>query len=135
MPEKYESSRFCGKPFCRFTSDRPYLDEAKVVMFYASDLHLGVLPLPRRPGRLWALLHEESPRNMPYIMHESVLKHFNMTSTFSRYSDFPLTTHHLKHLKDLSSPKYLVPGGQTTVLREKLALIAFLQSDCDTLLG
>ena len=33
MPENYESSRFCGKHFCRFTSDRQYLDEAKVGVF------------------------------------------------------------------------------------------------------
>lgn len=66
-----------------------------------------------------------------------MLRHFNFTSTFSRYSDYPLTTQYLRDIRDLTSPRFLVPVGEKTRLRQKaqLAPIAFVQSICDTMSG
>uniref|UniRef100_A0A1B6C7E5 Fucosyltransferase n=4 Tax=Clastoptera arizonana TaxID=38151 RepID=A0A1B6C7E5_9HEMI len=57
------------------------------------------MPLPRNENKLiWALLHEESPRNIPALSNENILVLFNYTATFSRHSDFPLTTQYIKNL-------------------------------------
>lgn len=95
------------------------------------------LPLPRQRHHLWALFHEESPKNVPFIQHARILQHFNITSTFSRYSNFPLTTQYVESEKELTERKYLVAIGTKSLLRvtENLAPVAFVQSICDTSSG
>lgn len=136
---KYHQTKRCGFHKCTFTVDRSLLNSTntKVLVFYGSDLNKVDLPLPRQSHHLWALLHEESPKNVPFIQHSRILKHFNITSTFSRYSNFPLTTQYIKNGKELTDRKYLVAIGTKSMLRktENLAPVAFVQSICDTSSG
>ncbi|XP_053958687.1 alpha-(1,3)-fucosyltransferase B [Anastrepha ludens] len=124
---------FCGYNNCFTTGDRRFLSKAKAILFYASSLQWNDLPLPRKPDQIWALLHEESPRNVPVFMYEEILHYFNYTSTFSRYSDFPLTTNDLPNISGIIDPMYVVPVGRKNVARVNLAPIVFLQSDCFTM--
>uniref|UniRef100_A0A1A9WUP0 Fucosyltransferase N-terminal domain-containing protein n=1 Tax=Glossina brevipalpis TaxID=37001 RepID=A0A1A9WUP0_9MUSC len=79
------------------------------VLFYGSGIYISDLPLPRSTGQLWILIHEESPRNVPFMPYNKWLQHFNYTSTFSRYSDVPLTTFYLPKLENLTSLTYVIP--------------------------
>lgn len=92
-------------------------------------------PLPRKTQHVWGLLHDESPKNLPYIMFESMLSLFNYTSTFSRYSDMPLTNINLNSLNSLTTRKYLTSVEDKNRLQviEKLAPILYIQSICDTM--
>lgn len=92
-------------------------------------------PLPRKTQHVWGLLHDESPKNLPYIMFESMLSLFNYTSTFSRYSDMPLTNNNLDSLNSLTTRKYLTSVEDKNRLQviEKLAPILYIQSICDTM--
>jgi alpha-1,3-fucosyltransferase 10 len=75
-------------------------------MFYGSEFDLIDLPLPRDGlNHDWALLHEESPKNVPALSHLQALELFNLTATFSRYSHFPLTLQYLKSA-DVLTGKY-----------------------------
>ncbi|XP_018785886.1 PREDICTED: alpha-(1,3)-fucosyltransferase B-like [Bactrocera latifrons] len=125
----------CGYNTCAVTSNRKYLPQAKAILFYASSLNWHDLPLPRQPEQIWALLHEESPRNVLEFLFEETLQHFNYTSTFSRYSDFPLTINALPNITEITNPKYVVTIGRKNVARNNLAPILFLQSDCSTMSG
>uniref|UniRef100_W8BJJ4 Fucosyltransferase n=1 Tax=Ceratitis capitata TaxID=7213 RepID=W8BJJ4_CERCA len=131
--ENYIDQILCGYNTCLTTTNRKYFSQAKVIMFYASSLAWNDLPLPRLPGQIWALLHEESPRNVPEFLFEEVIQHFNYTSTFSRYSDFPLTTNSLTNISEITNPQYVVTLGQKNAARSSLAPILFLQSDCSTM--
>ncbi|XP_054084104.1 alpha-(1,3)-fucosyltransferase B-like isoform X2 [Zeugodacus cucurbitae] len=123
----------CGYNKCFFTNNREYLPQAKAILFYASSLSWHDLPLPRQPEQIWALLHEESPRNVLEFLFEDTLQHFNYTSTFSRYSDFPLTINALPDITEITNPKYVVTIGSKNIARNQLAPILFLQSDCSTM--
>ncbi|XP_017484488.1 PREDICTED: alpha-(1,3)-fucosyltransferase B isoform X1 [Rhagoletis zephyria] len=131
---KYEPRPIlCGYNACFSTGDRRYLSRAKAILFYGSNVQWNDLPLPRKPGQIWALLHEESPRNVPVFMYEDIIQHFNYTSTFSRYSDFRLTTRELPSLQAIVDPRFVVPLGRKNVARANLAPAIFLQSDCLTM--
>lgn len=71
-------------------------------MFKLTDL-----PLPRPEGQLWALLHEESPKNMLAFSYASVMNLFNVTATIRQESHFPLTTQYLRSTKQLESRKFM----------------------------
>lgn len=122
----------CPQGPCLFTQSRTELTNPAVnvsaFMFYASDLSWEDLPLPRRPNHLWALLHEESPKNNWILATEKGISLFNITSTISRYSDYPLHLHYL-HTLDL----LLQPIRTPTHLKSKngLAPVIFLQSTCN----
>lgn len=129
------TSRQCGSVSCFFTQDRrfQYHPLTKVLMFYGSNINVTDLPLPRNGNSvLWAVLHEESPRNTPILSHDDVLHLFNYSSTFSRFSNFPLTTQYLKDLNVLQDKSYLVPVEVKTSLQTSLAPVVYIQSDCST---
>lgn len=133
----YNTIKTCGIYKCHFTVDRSIVNnsETKAIAFYGSNMKIDDFPLPRLNHHIWALFHEESPKNLPYIQYESILKHFNYTATFSRYSDFPLITQYIKDYETLRTRKYVIPIGEKTKLRKKLAPVVFLQSICDTMSG
>lgn len=110
-----------------------FLPLKQAILFYASSINWHDLPLPRQPNQIWALLHEESPRNVLEFLFEETLQHFNYTSTFSRYSDFPLTINALPTITEITNPKYVVTIGRKNVARGNIAPILFLQSDCSTM--
>jgi hypothetical protein len=77
----------------------------QALLFYGSDIAVDDMPRYNQlegvsnEQPLWCLLHEESPRNIALLQHNSALSLFNLSATFSRYSDFPLT---LQYLPDIA---------------------------------
>lgn len=101
--------------------------------FYASNIDFTKLPIPRQPEKvIWALLHEESPRNVAELMHEKILNVFNYSSTFSRYSDVPFPLQSIVSLENVTSTEYFIETQQKNLLLKEIGPILFLQSDCDT---
>lgn len=70
-------------------------------LFYGSDVNLTDLPVPQKQ-EIWALFHEESLKNAPFLLSEQFMSLFNFTSTFDRESDLPLTTLHLSSLNAIT---------------------------------
>ncbi|EDV58358.2 alpha-(1,3)-fucosyltransferase B isoform X1 [Drosophila erecta] len=136
MSWNYDEQRQCGIHTCRISNKRSRLPMARGVLFYGSNIKPGDFPLPRIKHQIWALLHEESPRNTPLISNDEFLRHFHFTSTFSRYSNFPLTTQYLPSGEALTSKDYYVPfSGKSNFGYRPVTSVVFLQSDCDTMSG
>lgn len=104
----------------------------QIILFYGSTIDPLHLPLPRPKNQLWGLLHEESPRNVPFIPYTEFLQFFNYTSTFSRYSDLPFPTFHLPSYEDLVGHQYVVPVANKSK-NDNQALVVFFSSSCNTL--
>ncbi|XP_076770104.1 GDP-fucose protein O-fucosyltransferase 3 isoform X2 [Arvicanthis niloticus] len=123
----------CGADACFFTINRTFQHHpmTKAFLFYGTDFNIDSLPLPRKAHHDWALFHEESPKNNYKLFHEPVITLFNHTATFSRHSDLPLTTQYLEGVEVLKSLRYLVPLQSKNNLRQKLAPLVYVQSDCD----
>ncbi|XP_026843386.1 alpha-(1,3)-fucosyltransferase B-like [Drosophila persimilis] len=136
MPWVYDELRRCGVFECRVTNKRKRLASARAVLFYGTFLETGDFPLPRSLQHSWALLHEESPKNVAYAPFDDFLQHFNFTSTFSRYSDLPLTTQWLPSAHDLISMDYTMSFDfKSSNLNVASPSVVFLNSDCDTMSG
>ncbi|EDV98940.1 alpha-(1,3)-fucosyltransferase B [Drosophila grimshawi] len=133
----YDEMRHCGFDTCRVTNNHKRLHEARAILFYGSNMKVDEFPMPRSGRHLWGLLHEESPRNVPFVPYTEFLRHFNYTSTFSRYSDLPLTTQYLPHPSDLTQLDYQSTflNKQRHQFNEQLASVVFLQTDCNTMSG
>ncbi|KAK3863825.1 hypothetical protein Pcinc_030440 [Petrolisthes cinctipes] len=130
-------NRECGEGSCYFTELRDaYLTHprTKAVLFYGSDFSVEDLPLPRKAGQWWGLLHEESPKNNPLFDHRQVVELFNLTGTFRRTSDFPLTLLNLKSLEALTSAAEFVPTWKKDYWQteDNLAPVVYVSSNCDT---
>ncbi|XP_059821339.1 alpha-(1,3)-fucosyltransferase 10 [Hypanus sabinus] len=123
----------CGRDTCFFTVNRTYQDHqmTRAFLFYGTDFQIDSLPLPRKPQHEWALFHEESPKNNYKLFHEPTVTLFNYTSTFSRNSHLPLTTQYIESIEELKSHKYMLPLSEKNRLREHLAPLVYVQSDCD----
>ena len=117
---------------CLITRSRTELtnpeNEVSAIMFYGTDFKVEDLPLPRKPHHLWCLLHEESPKNNWLLVMKDGIALFNITSTFSRRSHYPLHLHYLHTLKR----HLLRPGKTPTALKSKggLAPVMYMQSGC-----
>lgn len=122
----------CPGGTCLVTQSRSELTNPAVnvsaFIFYGSQLDFHDLPLPRQPNHMWALLHEESPKNNWIFATEKGISLFNITSTVSRYSHYPLHLHYLHTIEIL-----LQPVRTPTHLKSKgsLGLVVFLQSTCN----
>ncbi|XP_036146861.1 alpha-(1,3)-fucosyltransferase 10 isoform X2 [Monomorium pharaonis] len=125
----------CGNVKCYFSHNRTFESSInlKSILFYGSDLRIHDLPSWRSGAISWGLLHEESPRNNPILVHEEALNLFNYSSTFSRFSNVPLTLLDLSGLEELIE-SYYVPTKEKSMLMhvENLAPVLYIQSDCDT---
>ncbi|XP_059142726.1 alpha-(1,3)-fucosyltransferase 10-like [Physella acuta] len=128
-------SKLCGQRRCFFTNNRKYSTHKnmRAYLFYGTDFSIKDLPLPRSHDHLWALFHEESPKNNYLLCHEDSLSLFNYTSTFRRESDFPISTQHLPSLSWLQQKTYLKNISQKNSYQEEegLAPVIYVQSDCD----
>ncbi|CAL1689328.1 unnamed protein product [Lasius platythorax] len=126
----------CGNAKCYFTHDRAFENNVRLksILFYGSDFRVHDLPNWRSNAVSWGLLHEESPRNNPILVHEKTLNLFNYSSTFSRFSDVSLTLLDLLSLEELIAKSYYVPAKEkSTLIRAKnYAPVLYIQSDCDT---
>lgn len=107
-------------------------DSLGAYLFHLLSIDFSDLPLPRYPNHvLWAAILPESPKDMLFL-HETVLKLFNYSSTFSRYSDVPLYRH-LPNLDNITSTKYFVKTSKKNTFLEEIAPIMFLQTNCGSL--
>lgn len=79
-------------------------------MFYGSEINNNDFPSQTIP---WAVFHEESPKNYAPFLYENVQNLFNISSTFSRYSDFPVTLQYLEKLE-------LITGSNTQNFHHEL---------------
>lgn len=103
-----------------------YLFAGNRIVFYE-------LPLPRNPKKvIWALSHDETPKNVIELSHEKALNLFNYSSTFSRYSDVPFPLQRIISLENLTSTRYFVETRIKNLLLSQLSPILYLQSNCDT---
>ena len=92
-----------------------YLNELKLLLeiyivlnfqsflFYGSSFQIDDLPKWKSDKIPWGLLHEESPRNNPILLQHKTLNLFTYSSTFSRFSDVPLTLVDLPGITELLS--------------------------------
>lgn len=120
----------CRDVFCYVTDDKKLsLQTNTAFLFYGTHFNKSDLPLPRSHN-IWGLLHEESPRNSPLLNHESILGLFNYSSTFSRYSDFPLTIQYLPSLESLTSIDFFKSFEEKNSF--DIAPVIYIQSDCVT---
>ena len=122
----------CSLGSCLFTQSRTEQTNPNTTafMFYGTFIKWDDLPLPRRPTDLWVLLHEESPKNNWKLAHESGISLFNLTSTCSRYSSYPVTTQFLHSLEELVAP-VKVATSEKSKREEGLGLVNYIQSDCN----
>ncbi|XP_023029106.2 alpha-(1,3)-fucosyltransferase 10 isoform X1 [Leptinotarsa decemlineata] len=123
-----------GEYECIVTSDRSFTNHIDLGAFliYGSHIENNDFPLPRTAS--WAIFHEESPKNYAPFLFE--IQHlFNITSTFSRYSDFPITLQYLANLMSITDNKYYIPVEIKNTYLKTQAPVLYIQSDCDTPLG
>lgn len=92
------------------------------ILFYGSDFRVDDLPTWKFNDIPWGLLHEESPRNNPVLVHQKTLNLFTYSSTFSRFSDVPLT------LVDLPGRTELLSEYNQNICIFKLLSVYFMHS-------
>ncbi|GLV35541.1 alpha13-fucosyltransferase B [Carabus blaptoides fortunei] len=119
---------------CIFTQNRKYFQDPNTAafIFYGSNFIPYDLPLPRKKSDRWAILHEESPKNLGLFLHQEAQELFNITSTFSRYSHFPITLQYLSGLEALTDRKYFISTENKNTLLNHLSPVMYIQSDCVT---
>ncbi|XP_043604040.1 alpha-(1,3)-fucosyltransferase 10 isoform X1 [Bombus pyrosoma] len=131
-----EKLRDCGNYQCYFISNRSfqYHKQIKSFLFYGSNFRINDLPKWKSDEIPWGLLHEESPRNNPILVQQETLNLFTYSSTFSRFSDVPLTLADLPGITELLDRKYFVSTKEKTrlIYERNLAPLLYIQSDCDT---
>lgn len=154
-----EYTKNCGNSVCFFTGNRKYINHEKLkviisivasnsrnliglfrlqtLLFYGSNINKTNMPLPRNQNHVWALLHEESPKNVPSLLFSPMLSMFDVAATFSQQSDMPLTLQYLESVDKLIDRKFFVNVSEKGRLQmtENLAPVLYVQSICNTLSG
>lgn len=133
----YSATKDCQDVSCFITENKDATNEREgastAVLFYGSDFRTENIPANRRGKQIWALLHEESPKNNPILCHQDNLEMFNFSSTFSRHSDEPLTLQYLKSLEEITSlNEFVYTKEKNSEIDQGLAPLLYIQSDCDT---
>ena len=120
----------CREGTCIFTHSRTELNstQTKAFTYYGTDIDWKNLPLPRKSDHLWAVLHEESPKNNWILASREGIELFNLTATCSRYSNYPLTTQFFHKIEWLERPVKVETRDKSSGGR---GLVMYLQSDCD----
>lgn len=122
----------CARGACVASRDRRVRGDSRTraLLFYGTDFRASEAPLPRLAHQSWALLHEESPLNNFLLSHGPGIRLFNLTSTFSRYSDYPLP---LQWLPGIAYLRRAAPPLEERAewRRRGYAPLLYLQSHCD----
>uniref|UniRef100_A0A6P7FLX8 Fucosyltransferase n=1 Tax=Diabrotica virgifera virgifera TaxID=50390 RepID=A0A6P7FLX8_DIAVI len=122
---------------CLISSKREYVSDHRLgaFLFYGSKILNHDFPLPKKEKVPWAVFHEESPKNYAPFLYKETQDLFNITSTFSQYSDRPITLQYLKNVSNLKDKRYFVPLKNKNKLLENISPVLYIQSDCDTPIG
>ena len=66
----------CSSGACITSIDRALRNDPSIraFVFYGTSFLANDLPLPRQPFHLWALLHEESPKNNWIFSHDEGIR-------------------------------------------------------------
>lgn len=127
-----ESRIHCSSGDCIALTKRKYENNSNITyLFYGTDFDPEILPLPRKNNHLWALFHEESPMNNYMLSHTPGITLFNFTSTFSKYSDHPLTTQFIPSLKYFTERKPVLIDEKNKLRKKGFAPVMYLQSHCN----
>lgn len=123
----------CSLGSCISCTKRNYKNDHVNItyMFYGTDFDPENLPLPRKGNHLWTLFHEESPMNNYMLSHIPGITLFNFTSTFSRYSDHPVTTQFIPSLDYFTERKPISLDQKNKLRKEGFAAVLYLQSHCN----
>ncbi|UYV79482.1 FUT11, partial [Cordylochernes scorpioides] len=100
-------------------------------IFYGTEMDVEDMPIPREKNHRWALLHEESPMNNYILSHNLGLRLFNYTSTFSRRSDYPLTTQYIPSINYLIERKPVELKIKNELRKKGFAPVLYIQSNCN----
>ncbi|KAF5274285.1 hypothetical protein FQR65_LT04403 [Abscondita terminalis] len=132
-PFLYEDKQvICQNLFkCVVTKNRKFQHSAAAFLFYGSNFDKYDLPLPKNLTP-WAIFHEESPKNLALFLHRESQEIFNITSTFSRNSDLPLTLQYLEDINSITDVSYYRSLSEKNLLLNDISPILYIQSDCDT---
>ncbi|XP_015834537.1 alpha-(1,3)-fucosyltransferase 10 isoform X2 [Tribolium castaneum] len=122
----------CPNHNCILTKDRKYLNNTNLQAFLFYGSKFNISDLPKRKDTVWALFHEESPRNVALFLHKRTFEVFDIAATFSRHSDFPLTLQYLEKLSLLTDLQYFMDVKEKNKLLNSIAPVLYIQSDCDT---
>ncbi|VEN64754.1 unnamed protein product, partial [Callosobruchus maculatus] len=134
MP-KYDRLIDCGEEHyqCISSNNRDHITNVNLgaLLYYGSQIENHDFPLPRNNNILWAVFHEESPKNYAPYLYENIQMLFNLSSTFSRNSSFPVPLQYLTNINLLIDLTYYIP------LRNRhgdveTSSVLYVQSDCDT---
>ncbi|XP_065564403.1 alpha-(1,3)-fucosyltransferase 10-like [Artemia franciscana] len=122
----------CGSRTCLISDNRSESDQASVITFYGTDFKPYDVPIPRK-NQVWAILHEESPKNNPILCNPAIAEFFNYSATYSQFSDIPLTLVHLKSIEQIIDLTYFKSTQEKSIVAKKegLASIIYVQSACD----
>lgn len=123
-------TRTCSKGSCVFVHnhDKIHDPSTEAVLFYGSQFKWTDLPLPRDTTHYWSLFHEESPKNNWGFADPLGISLFNLTSTFSRHSTYPLTAQYLDSISSITTPVKYPPARKSQ--GAGLGLVMYLQSGC-----
>lgn len=134
FPYSSESVMTCSLGDCFMTKNASEIknERTRAIVIYGTDFRGYSAPLPRQPHHIWALLHEESPKNNYILVHDEALEMFNITATSSRFSDFPLSSQYIPSLNYLVE-RQPVPVSEKNKRRkeDRLAAAAYVQTICD----
>ncbi|XP_046339393.2 uncharacterized protein LOC124120578 isoform X1 [Haliotis rufescens] len=129
-------SIICGLRKCLMVKDHEEWKKHDYmgILFYGTDFGSEGLPVPRKPGHLWSVLHEESPKNNDWLFSaKSAMSIFNLTATFKRQSHYSFPTMWLPDERALTDTQYMVSIAEKNRLRrEGLAPVVFVHMDCHT---
>ena len=120
---------WCSTGKCLITHSRTESDNPRTegFIFYGSSMQWTDLPLPRKTS----LLHDEFPKNNWGIATAEGISLFNLTSTPSSSSSYPLATQYLNDVQSFLLP--LKTPIKKKSKDDKCLLVMYLQFDCGPL--
>ncbi|KAG8184589.1 hypothetical protein JTE90_005203 [Oedothorax gibbosus] len=118
-----------GRCLARRRGSPPGEEGETAYLFYGTDFKGDDLPLPRREGDLWSLLHEESPMNN-FVLH--LLSTYSLLNPLPHPRDtpLPLPTLHRLSLPYLTRRPPLPTHHKNRLRKQGLAPVLYLQSHC-----
>ncbi|XP_065199229.1 alpha-(1,3)-fucosyltransferase 10-like [Sycon ciliatum] len=126
--------RRCTYGRCVFTQNRRELGSprTRAVLFKGRGLDAYDVPLPRKPNVEWFLFHDSAPHTAPVLYSPLAMRLFNLTATFSRFSDFPLTLQHIHDIESLKSHAWMTSLAEKQAAIDKGgALVVYDTDECN----